>query len=42
MDRAEHVCSARYFRRQLVPLWQGIIDLNAEVPDSAFDLCVPE
>jgi hypothetical protein len=21
---------------------KGIIDLNAEVPDSAFDLCVPE
>src|SRR5258707_13029104 len=31
-----------YFRHQLVPLLPGVIDLDAEIPDRAFDLGMPE
>ena len=43
MDRAEHVCSAQGSSDfNLFRNGEGIIDLDTEVPDSAFDLGVTE
>jgi hypothetical protein len=42
-DRAEHVRSARGTSDiDLFRYCQGIVDLDAEVPDRAFDLGMPE
>ena len=42
MDRAEHVCSAGSSDVNLFRNGEGIIDLDTEVPDSAFDLGVTD